>query len=121
MSFEAWVLFAVTEAVLSLTPGPAVMPAISASLTRGWPFGLRASVGILPANRFYFVLTGTGLGTILLASWELFVLIKWLGAAYLIWLGLRTFWPRRGDDAAETTVPSRPAKTFWHGVVTQAA
>src|SRR5262245_703254 len=98
MSLEAWLLFVATETVLCLSPGPAVLLVLSVSLTRGWRPGLQASAGILIANLFYFVLSATSLGAILLASWELFFLIKWLGAGYLIWLGLKTFFTR-SDDA----------------------
>jgi len=87
---HAWLLFTITETVLCLSPGPAVLLVLSVGLTRGWQPGMQASASILVANLLYFVLSATSLGTMLLASWELFVLIKWLGAAYLIWLGLTT-------------------------------
>jgi homoserine/homoserine lactone efflux protein len=124
MSIEAWLLFAATEAVLCLSPGPAVLLVLSASLTRGRLPGMQASAGILMANTFYFLLSATGLGAILLASWEVFFLIKWVGAAYLIWLGLKMFMAR-GDTylhAAEHPMPTRSAgRTFLHGVVAQGA
>jgi len=90
VSLEVWLLFTITETVLCLSPGPAVLLVLSVGLTRGWQPGMQASAGILVANLLYFVLSATSLGALLLASWELFVLIKWLGAAYLIWLGLTT-------------------------------
>jgi threonine/homoserine/homoserine lactone efflux protein len=124
MSIEAWLLFVATETVLCLSPGPAVLFVLSVSLTRGWPPGLHASAGILVANLLYFFLSATSLGAILLASWELFFLIKWLGAGYLIWLGLKTFLAR-GDAAlplAERPTLLRPGMgTFLRGVVAQGA
>jgi homoserine/homoserine lactone efflux protein len=124
MSIEAWLLFVATETVLCLSPGPAVLLVLSVSLTRGWHSGLQASTGILVANLFYFFLSATSLGAILLASWELFFLIKWLGAGYLIWLGLQTFFTRReaAHHAAEHPAPIRTGMgTFLHGVVAQGA
>lgn len=124
MSLEAWLLFTITETVLCVSPGPAVLLVFSVSLTRGWPHGLQASAGILVANLLYFVLSATSLGAMLLASWELFFLIKWLGAAYLIWLGLKTFFAQ-GEAArhvAAHLVPTRTGMgTFLHGVVAQGA
>jgi homoserine/homoserine lactone efflux protein len=124
MSLEAWLLFVATEVVLCVSPGPAVLLVLSVSLTRGWPPGLQASAGILVANLFYFVLSATSLGAILLASWDLFFLIKWVGASYLIWLGVRTFFTR-GDAArhmAEAPTPTRTGLgTFLHGMVAQGA
>jgi homoserine/homoserine lactone efflux protein len=124
MSLEVWLLFTITETVLCLSPGPAVLLVLSVGLTRGWQPGIQASAGILVANLLYFVLSATSLGAMLLASWELFGLIKWLGAAYLIWLGLTTMLAH-GDatrPVEEPLTPPRPGMgTFLHGVVTQGA
>ena len=87
MSLETWLLFCVTETILCFTPGPAVMLVVTFALTRNARAGVDASFGILAANAAYFVLSATSLGAALVASWELFSLIKWLGAAYLVWLG----------------------------------
>src|SRR4029077_18380208 len=89
ISLQPWTIFCVNEAVLCFTPGPAVLLVVSLALTRGPRAGLGATLGILAANALYFLLSATGLGAILLASAELFFLIKWLGAAYLLWMGLR--------------------------------
>jgi homoserine/homoserine lactone efflux protein len=124
MSIEAWLLFAVTEAMLCLSPGPAVLLVLSVSLRRGCPPGLRASAGILVANALYFLLSATSLGAILLASWKVFFLIRWVGAVYLIWLGLKMCIARGAGDlqAAAHTVPARTRRgMFFHGVVVQGA
>jgi homoserine/homoserine lactone efflux protein len=124
MSIETWLLFAVTETILCLSPGAAVLLVLSMSLTRGWRPGLQASAGILVANFLYFLLSATSLGAILLASWEAFFLIKWAGAAYLIWLGLRMV-VARGAGTINTAAHSTPTHTgrgtLLHGVVTQGA
>lgn len=101
MAFDTWLFFCITEAVLSFTPGPAVLLVISIALTRGARDGLLASLGILAANAIYFVLSATAIGAILVASWEVFFLIKWLGAAYLVWLGLRMLLSRSEAAAAD--------------------
>jgi threonine/homoserine/homoserine lactone efflux protein len=124
MSIEAWLLFAITETILCLSPGPAVLLVLSVSLTRGWTSGLQASAGILVANTLYFLLSATSLGAILLASWEAFFLIKWVGAAYLIWLGLTMFVTRGAGNIATAAHPTPTytgRRTLLHGVVTQGA
>ena len=91
MSWETWLLFTVTEAVLCLTPGPAVLFVLAQGLGRGLRGALAGATGILAGNTFYFVLSATSLGAVLMASHEVFSAIKWAGAAYLVWLGLRAF------------------------------
>jgi len=114
MTFENWLLFCVTETVLCFTPGPAVMLVMTFALTRDARAGVGASFGILTANTAYFILSATSLGAVLVASWELFSLIKWIGAAYLVWLGLHMMieaW-RNAASAAPAAIqpPSRNPK-----------
>lgn len=78
-------LFAVTEFLLSISPGPAVLLVISLSLHNGSRSGIAASLGVLFVNTVYFALSAIGVGAILASSTELFTAVKWGGAAYLVW------------------------------------
>src|SRR4030095_2718552 len=86
--WETWGLFVVTETLLCLTPGPAVLFVLAQGLGHGGGAPLWASLGILAGNTFYFVVSATSLGAVLVASYDAFYAIKWAGAAYLVWLGL---------------------------------
>ena len=124
MSIEGWLLFVATETVLCLSPGPAVLLVLSVSLTKRFPSGLKVSAGILVANALYFLLSATSLVAILLASWEVFFLIKWIGAAYLILLGIRMCVvrsPSHTRQAVHRTLPNTSSRAFLQGFVAQGA
>jgi homoserine/homoserine lactone efflux protein len=126
MSLKLLLVFAVTEFLLSLTPGPAVLLIVSQGVTAGFRLSLQGAVGILTGNAIYFFLSALGLGTLLLASTTLFQIIKWLGIAYLILTGIRMLFsksPATEDDAIvdlEVT-RKRPLKLFSQGLLTQLA
>jgi homoserine/homoserine lactone efflux protein len=89
MTWTVWVLFVGTCLVADFSPGPAVLYVLSSALRGAVSRGVAASLGILSANAVYFVLSGTSLGVLMLASYNLFSWIRWAGAAYLIFLGGR--------------------------------
>jgi threonine/homoserine/homoserine lactone efflux protein len=91
MTWQLWLLFVTTEAVLSISPGPAVLYVLSQAIRRGPGKSVWASGGILSANAMYFILSASSLGAVIVASYKVFFLVKWAGAAYLIYLGLSSF------------------------------
>ncbi len=122
MSWETWALFLVTEALLCLTPGPAVLFVVSQGLGGGVAAALWANAGINAGNGFYFLVSVTGLGAILLASYDLFFAVKWAGAAYLVWLGVRALWGGdRGPLAVRAAERAAGPRVFARGFAVQAA
>lgn len=119
MSVEAWLLFCATDFVVSLTPGPAVLLVLSLAMTRGARTGIHAGLGILTANALYFAISATGLGALLLASWNVFFAVKWLGAAYLVWIGLGMIFQRR-EAGGPVRRPSAGGG-FRHGFLVNAS
>jgi homoserine/homoserine lactone efflux protein len=89
MTFKTWLLFLAMETALSLSPGPAVFYVVSQGVRGALRRTLPAAAGILTANGFYFALSATSLGAIIAASARFFTVAKWVGAAYLIYLGIK--------------------------------
>jgi threonine/homoserine/homoserine lactone efflux protein len=123
MTWQIWLLFVATEAVLSLTPGPAVLYVLSQAIRRGPGKSVWASGGILSANAMYFALSATSLGAVIVASYKLFFVIKWAGAAYLVYLGLRSFFGKSSVMALpETREDARSGRRILRdGFILQAA
>jgi len=97
------IAFFVTAVVVIVTPGPDTALTIRNSLVGGRGAGVRTAFGVFTGNVVWAVATSLGLGALLLASEPVFVALKWIGAAYLIYLGahalLDAFRRRRNDTA----------------------
>jgi homoserine/homoserine lactone efflux protein len=119
MTFETWLAFCATEAVLCFIPGPAVLFVLSMTLARGPGPGLAGAVGILAANVGYFALSATGIAAVILASHDLFMALKWAGAAYLVWMGIGMLVSRPGATPAPS--PQIVRRALLRGLVVQGA
>jgi homoserine/homoserine lactone efflux protein len=89
MTFKTWLLFLAMETALSLSPGPAVFYVVSQGARGALRRSAPAALGIISANAIYFSLSATSLGAIIAASARFFMIAKWAGAAYLIYLGVK--------------------------------
>jgi homoserine/homoserine lactone efflux protein len=108
---DVWILFVVTETVLCLTPGPAVLFIVSHGLARGGRASLAANAGILTGNAVYFALSALGLGAVLLASHELFTALQYAGAVYLVFLGIQTM--RGGGMSIHSVAAVDAGESAW--------
>jgi len=122
MTLNVWIAFVVLETVLCFTPGPAVLFVVSTSLARGARAGVAGAWGIVACNTFYFLLSALGVGAVILASNRLFTTLKWLGAAYLVWVGVRMLLARaRPERPAEEPTSGDGVAALLRGFVVQAA
>jgi threonine/homoserine/homoserine lactone efflux protein len=114
MTLDTAIPFLLVSLVATATPGPSVLFILSAGLTSGKRGYVPGAAGILTADALYFLLSVVGLGTFLLASYHFFLLVKWAGAAYLIWLGLRLLWLAfvRAEGMAVDAAKA-PTQTRW--------
>jgi homoserine/homoserine lactone efflux protein len=105
MTLKSWLLFLMMETALSLSPGPAVFYVVSQGARGGLRRTLPAAAGILTANGIYFALSATSLGAIIAASGRFFVAAKWIGAAYLIYLGIKALLSAKGSESVDLRAP----------------
>jgi threonine/homoserine/homoserine lactone efflux protein len=101
-----WGLFVVASLVLLLTPGPAVLFIVARSVQQGRTAGLVSVLGIHLGTIVHIVAAAVGLSALILSSALAFAIVKYLGAAYLIWMGIRTLLAR--DASAE--IPAMPTE-----------
>lgn len=91
MSFETWAAFAAASAILLIIPGPTILLVVSYALGQGWRTALPMSVGVALGDFTAMTVSMLGIGALLAASATIFTVLKFVGAAYLIYLGVKLF------------------------------
>ncbi len=89
MTIELWVVYVATVLLLMSTPGPSQLLMLSNSMTHGFRRSAFTALGDLTANLLQMLAAGLGLAVVIASSFYALTIIKWLGVAYLIWLGWR--------------------------------
>ena len=115
MPVELWLAYLILSFLFAVTPGPAVLLTAGQAIARGFWAGFAVVLGTQAGNLVYFVLSAAGLGAILVASETAFMAVKYAGAFYLIWLGIRTI--RNARKAMHPEGPERV--TVWRHPFTQ--
>jgi len=115
-------LFIAAGWLLNLTPGPDVLYIVSNSLRSGTRVGLVAGLGVTAGCFVHVFVAAVGLGALLSASAPAFTVLKFLGAGYLLWLGLRILLARAPIlpdlDAVVAAEPRAPMPVFMGGFLT---
>lgn len=89
MPFDLWLTFVAASTALLLIPGPTVLLVLSYALSKGRPVAVASAAGVAVGDLIAMTASLAGLGALVLASATLFTLLKWVGAVYLIWLGVK--------------------------------
>jgi threonine/homoserine/homoserine lactone efflux protein len=123
--FTQFALFLAAALVLAVTPGPGIFYVAARTLSGGRSEGIASSLGTGLGGMVHVLAGSLGVSAIVLASAELFTALKLLGAAYLVWLGLRTIRAARRDAAAALAgvgrvPPIGPRRAFREGVLVEA-
>src|SRR3712207_1512475 len=111
--------------VLAVTPGPGIFYVAARTLSGGRAEGVASSFGTGLGGMIHVLAGSLGVSAVVLASAELFTALKLIGAAYLIWLGLRTFRSARrdapaGSNGRSAPPPIGPRRAFREGVLVEA-
>ena len=112
-------LFMTAALLVNLTPGPDMLFVIGNSAAHGKRAGVMASLGIGAGCVLHTVLAAVGLSALLAASAVAFEVVKWVGAAYLVWIGIGMLRSKAAGHAAATASVA-PGRVFWQGALTNA-
>jgi threonine/homoserine/homoserine lactone efflux protein len=107
-----WGLFVVASIVLLLTPGPAVLFIVARSVAQGRSAGLVSVLGIHLGTIVHIVAAAVGLSALVVSSALAFAIVKYLGAAYLIWIGIRTLMAKDPEPQA-VDIPDEPLRRVF--------
>jgi threonine/homoserine/homoserine lactone efflux protein len=116
MPLNIWLLFITTTFFVSATPGPNMLLAMTHGIHHGVKRTMATCAGLMAGLALIMLTSAAGLGALLSTSELLFSIVKYLGAAYLIFLGIKT-WRTRPIPVAEqqTLEVSRPGQRFQAG------
>jgi len=109
--------FVLAALALLLTPGPAVLYVVTRSIDQGRRAGLVSVLGVHVGTLAHIVAAAAGLSALLAASATAFGVVKYLGAGYLIYIGVRRLSDRGPTGAAAARTPRRLRRAFLDGVV----
>ncbi|MCC2525608.1 homoserine/homoserine lactone efflux protein [Vibrio coralliilyticus] len=96
MDMHVWLAYVVTAVVFSLAPGSGTVNSISNGLSYGTRKSLSAIAGLQIGLTLHIILVGAGIGALVAQSAAAFTVIKWVGAAYLVWLGIQKWRDKSG-------------------------
>ena len=115
-------LFIFAGLLLNITPGPDLLYIAGRTASQGFRSGVAAVMGITAGCLFHTFAAAIGLSAILTASAEAFFIVKLIGAAYLVYVGISLLREKQSDGAALEISSALPAKTmrqaFWQGFLT---
>ncbi|WP_294227854.1 LysE family translocator [uncultured Shimia sp.] len=89
MSLDLWLTFVAASFALLLIPGPTILLVLSYALTQGRKVAVATAAGVAFGDLIAMTASLLGLGALVMASATAFAVLKWAGAAYLLWLGFK--------------------------------
>jgi threonine/homoserine/homoserine lactone efflux protein len=112
-------LFLLAALAIAIVPGPGIFYVAARTLSGGRKVGIASTFGTALGGLVHVIAGGIGVSAIILASAELFTLLKLLGAVYLVWLGIKTF-REAGIVPQEQPISKGSGRAFREGVLVEA-
>jgi threonine/homoserine/homoserine lactone efflux protein len=113
MNWHAFGFFLLTNLVLSLTPGPAVLLVTGHAAANGWQRAQASVYGIMSGNTVYCLLSALGLGVLFVRAPMLVSVVKGIGAAYLAYIGIRALLNADKPLVLDKAGPAAPAPALY--------
>lgn len=116
MPLDLWLAFVVASTVLCIIPGPTVLLVVSYALSQGRRVAVASAAGVALGDFIAMTASLVGLGALILASATLFTVLKWVGAVYLIYLGVKLFLSASDATPGSLEAPkgTQPRSIFAH-------
>ena len=112
-------LFIISGLLLNIMPGPDSLLIMARSATQGWRAGVAAALGIGTGTMVHVLAAAVGLSAILATSATAFMVVKYIGAAYIIWMAIGLLRSKRAETGEQAAVPPLPhRKIFAQGFLT---
>lgn len=116
MTLTTWFGFLLASILIAITPGPGAVISMSTGMRHGYWAALTAILGLQTAILVHLLIVALGLGALLATSATAFSLVKFLGAAYLVWLGIQK-WRAPVIPVDALAPPLRRKGLFLQGVL----
>ncbi|ELY4303203.1 homoserine/homoserine lactone efflux protein [Cronobacter turicensis] len=116
MTFEWWCTYLLTTLILSLSPGSGAINTMSTAISHGYRGAAASIAGLQTGLALHIMLVGIGLGALFSRSLMAFEVLKWAGAAYLIWLGIQQ-WRAAGAIDLNALAQSQPRSRLFKRAV----
>jgi len=120
MDAHRFLIFLGAATLLAIAPGPGMLYVLARTLAGGRREGVLSSLGTFFGGLVHVVAAATGLSLVLATSAAAFAVVKYAGAAYLVYLGIRMIaGAARDDDSVSLAAPDTRRNPFWQGIATE--
>ena len=121
MPLDTWLTFVAASTLLLLIPGPTILLVLSYAISQGRRVAVSTAAGVAFGDLVAMTASLAGLGALVLASATAFLALKWIGAAYLVYLGIKMLRSARDADIALSATDAISARhTFAHAAAVTA-